>query len=143
MYETDEWSLGLGDLVFYSMLCSAAVMYMGTPLPYYQFYTPALGALFPWLYMGIISLAILFGFVLSIKMLSSRSLLPGLPMSIFIGLGLFTSNVIAQGSVTATVSTTSSPPPAGGNQLVSGQSRTFNIAPASSPRRRWPAWCGP
>lgn len=99
MYDTKEWSLGLGDLVFYSMFCAAGVRYISLMLPYYQFYSSVLGTFFPWLMFLILSLAVLLGFVLSLRMLERTSLLPGLPMSIFLGLGTFLGTLLVMETV--------------------------------------------
>ena len=66
--------------------------------------------------------------------ITANSTPPLSPGTYYIALGLFTGNLTAQGSVTATVTTTAAPPPTSGNQLVSGQPRTFNIAPVTSAR---------
>ena len=89
LYETPEWDLGLGDLVFYPMLASAALMYFMLHLPYYGFYTTAIGIIVPWLVFILMSAAVLSGFAVTIKLLAKKGLLPGLPISIAFGLITF------------------------------------------------------
>ncbi|MEM3061395.1 MAG: hypothetical protein QW265_03205, partial [Candidatus Bathyarchaeia archaeon] len=61
--------IGMGDVVFYSMLASTAMINFGLA----EFFTTSLG--------------ILIGVFLSFKILEKRELFPGLPLAL--GLGLF------------------------------------------------------
>ena len=87
MYDSPEWSLGLGDFVIYSMFTSAVLTYFMIYLPYYIFYTPTLGLVLPWIFFLVCGIGILIGFALTIKLLEKRDYLPGLPISV--GLGFF------------------------------------------------------
>ena len=82
LYETPQWSLGLGDLVIYSMFSAVGLTYTLTYLPYYGFYNQVLGFLIPWLVFLVITIAILGGFSVTIKLLRKHDILPGLPVSV-------------------------------------------------------------
>lgn len=89
LYETPHWSLGLGDLVIYSMFAAVGLTYTLTYLPYYGYYNLALGFIIPWLVFCIITIAILAGFSVTIKLLRKRDIMPGLPVSVALGLVAF------------------------------------------------------
>lgn len=80
-YKTPFWDLGLGDLVFYSMLGATAFMHGAR-------YFPALGLLAPWIPFVAVSLGVMAGLVLTIKLLERNYMMPGLPISTFLGLGI-------------------------------------------------------
>ena len=65
-----DLTVGMGDMVFYSMLASNSMMNFG-PLPF-------LGA----------SIGLIIGAFLGFKMLEGREMFPGLPFAILLGLGL-------------------------------------------------------
>jgi presenilin-like A22 family membrane protease len=65
-----DLTVGMGDMVFYSMLASNSMMNFG-PLPF-------LGA----------SIGLIIGAFLGFKMLEERDMFPGLPFAILLGLGL-------------------------------------------------------
>jgi type IV secretory pathway VirB2 component (pilin) len=69
----------MGDMVFYSMLASNAMMNFGT-LPYFA-----------------AAVGIIIGAYLGFKMLEGRDMFPGLPFAIILGLGLMfvTSQIVA------------------------------------------------
>ncbi len=89
LYETPQWSLGLGDLVIFSMFSAVGLTYTLTYLPYYGFYNLTLGFIIPWLVFCIITIAILAGFSVTIKLLRKRDIMPGLPVSVAMGLIAF------------------------------------------------------
>jgi len=92
-YSGRFWDLGIGDLVFYSMLASHALS------PYFIFnHGQALvdkwGFWGPWMvFLGAV-VGISVGFAITIRMLEKNTILPGLPMSIFIGSGTFWMTVV-------------------------------------------------
>ena len=74
-YDTSTLELGIGDLVFYSMLTSTALV---------------IENLFFWenITLTVLSgLAIIIGAAITIRNLKKNKILPGLPISIFLGLG--------------------------------------------------------
>jgi hypothetical protein len=89
MFDNPNWSLGLGDFVIYSMFTSIVLTYTMIYLPYYIFYSPALGLLLPWVIFIICTVALLMGFFITLKLLEKREYLPGLPISIGLGLLVF------------------------------------------------------
>jgi hypothetical protein len=89
LYETPQWSLGLGDLVIFSMFSAVGLTYTLTYLPYYGFYNQALGFIIPWLVFAVVTIAILAGFSVTIKMLRKHDIMPGLPVSVGFGLIAF------------------------------------------------------
>jgi hypothetical protein len=82
LYETPNWSLGLGDLVIYSMFAAVGLTYTLTYLPYYGFYNQYLGFIIPWLVFTAITIAILAGFSVTIRLLRKHDIMPGLPVSV-------------------------------------------------------------
>jgi hypothetical protein len=89
LYETPQWSLGLGDLVIYSMFSAVGLTYTLTYLPYYGFYNQVLGFIIPWLVFLVITIAILGGFSVTIKLLRKHDIMPGLPVSVAFALIAF------------------------------------------------------
>lgn len=84
-YSSNDWDIGIGDLVFYSMLASQPLT------PYFiSNHGGALMANFGFWIFWIIALftiiGILIGFVITIYLLERNSMLPGLPCSIALGL---------------------------------------------------------
>ncbi len=65
-----DLTVGMGDMVFYSMLASNAMMNFGT-LPYFA-----------------AAVGLIIGAYLGFKMLEGRDMFPGLPFAIILGLGL-------------------------------------------------------
>jgi hypothetical protein len=93
-YSSKDWDLGIGDLVFYSMLASQ-------PLTPYFILNHGLGLLNTyglwifWVICLFTIIGILIGFVITIRLLERNSMLPGLPCSIALGLiGFIGSTVI-------------------------------------------------
>jgi hypothetical protein len=78
-YGTKHWDLGIGDLVFYSMLGSHSLMFGTQYISKFGFIAPI--ALFIATTIGIIM-----GFMITLRLLKRNAMLPGLPMSIFLGL---------------------------------------------------------
>ena len=89
MFDNPDWSLGLGDFVIYSMFTSAVLTYCLLYLPYYIFYTPALGLILPWIIFFLCSIGLLIGFFITLRLLKKRDYLPGLPISIGCGFAVF------------------------------------------------------
>jgi len=89
MFDNPEWSLGLGDFVIYSMLTSAVLTYCLLYLPYYIFYSPALGIILSWAIFLICAIGLLFGFYITLKLLRKHDYLPGLPITIACGFIIF------------------------------------------------------
>ena len=92
-YSTRDWDVGIGDLVFYSMLASQ-------PLTPYFIFNHAMGLIEkfgPWVLWLICLLTIIgiaIGFLITIKLLERNSMLPGLPCSIGLGLAGFLGSTV-------------------------------------------------
>jgi len=69
-YDTSKLEIGIGDLVFYSMLTSSALILAGSVIV-----------------MILTSIAIIIGTGITIQGLKKNKILPGLPISIFLGIG--------------------------------------------------------
>jgi hypothetical protein len=84
-YSARDWDVGIGDLVFYSMLASQ-------PLTPYFIFNHGMGLLNTyglwifWLISFFTIIGILIGFIITIQLLERNSMLPGLPCSIGLGL---------------------------------------------------------
>ena len=78
-YNTPHWDLGIGDLVFYSMLVGHSFQF-GTG------YYCKVGLFAPILMFCLSMIGILIGFTITIRLLERNKILPGLPMSMFIGI---------------------------------------------------------
>jgi hypothetical protein len=89
MYDNPDWSLGLGDFVIYSMFTSAVLTYTLLYIPYYIFYTPAIGLILPWVIFIICALGLLVGFFVTLRLLEKHEYLPGLPITIGCGFLVF------------------------------------------------------
>jgi hypothetical protein len=77
-YDTSKLEIGIGDLAFYSMLTSSALIQTGNVIV-----------------MILTSIAIIIGTGITISGLKRNKILPGLPISIFLGLGtMFISGII-------------------------------------------------
>jgi hypothetical protein len=84
-YSSRDWDIGIGDLVFYSMLASQPL----TPyfISYHGGYLMAtFGSWIFWLISLCTIIGILIGFIMTIRLLERNSMLPGLPLSIGLGL---------------------------------------------------------
>jgi len=84
-YEADFWALGIGDLVFYSVLGAHSLFYS---IPYVQ--TNGYWVM-PLFFVPVV-IAILIGFAYTIYRLNRAggdSILPGLPIPMFLGVGVF------------------------------------------------------
>jgi len=89
LYDTDKFSIGIGDLIFYSVFTALAMRYFLFWLPFYGFYNSVLGILIP-LYVAVfIGVAVLAGFLKTVQLLEKNYVLPGLPISMGIGLICF------------------------------------------------------
>jgi hypothetical protein len=89
LYETPKWSIGIGDFVIYSMFTAFVLTHTLQFLPYYGFYTPGLGFILPWVIFLITAFGLLAGYTFTLRLLSKRPLLPGLPLAIALGLAAF------------------------------------------------------
>jgi len=89
MYDTPDWSLGLGDFVIYSMFSSAVLTYCMLYLPYYIFYSPTLGLVLPWVVFIICKVGLLIGFRITINQLKKKEYTPGVPITVACGFGVF------------------------------------------------------
>lgn len=93
-YSARDWDVGIGDLVFYSMLASQPLT------PYFIYHHGAdlmstYGLWIFWLISLFTMIGILIGFVITIRLLERNSMLPGLPCSIALGLiGFLGSTII-------------------------------------------------
>ncbi|MHA1916935.1 MAG: presenilin family intramembrane aspartyl protease [Candidatus Ranarchaeia archaeon] len=67
-YVSKEWEIGIGDLAFYSAFTSNIIIHFGT-----------IGGTF-------VSVGIIIGAIITLKQLDKHKLLPGLPLSIFLGI---------------------------------------------------------
>jgi hypothetical protein len=81
-YSSANWDLGIGDLVFYSMLGSHTLMFGSQ-------YMSDFGLLAPLGLFGATTIGIIIGFIITLRLLKKYPMLPGLPMSIFLGLAGF------------------------------------------------------
>lgn len=81
-YSSANWDLGIGDLVFYSMLGSHTLMF-GTR------FISDFGLMAPLGLFGATTIGIILGFMITLRLLKKYPMLPGLPMSIFLGLAGF------------------------------------------------------
>jgi hypothetical protein len=84
-YDAGSWQLGIGDLVFYSMLGAHSIYYSVA-------YVRTEGAwMLPFFFIPVL-IAILIGFTYTIYKLSKQKeggILPGLPVPMFLGVGTF------------------------------------------------------
>jgi len=83
-YATRNWEIGLGDLAFYSML-STHTLLLGFRLDFLIEFN-LLGAIIP---CASTTFGILLGAYITFKLLKKRSLLPGLPISVGLGVAFF------------------------------------------------------
>jgi len=84
-YGTSDWDLGIGDLVFYSMLGAHALS------PSFAFYYAGdildkFGMAALWLISLVTIIGVVIGFFITIRLLRSNTMLPGLPISIGLGI---------------------------------------------------------
>ena len=70
IYDTSKLEIGIGDLAFYSMLSSSALILTGNVF-----------------IMILTAIAIIIGTGITIQGLKRNKILPGLPISIFLGIG--------------------------------------------------------
>jgi hypothetical protein len=89
LYDTDNFSIGVGDLIFYSVLTAITMKYFLFKLPFYGFYTSSLGISISFFIAAIIGLAVMIGFFKTVELLEKNYILPGLPISMGIGLACF------------------------------------------------------
>lgn len=87
-YSSRDWDIGIGDLVFYSLLASQPLT------PYFisnhgAYLMDMYGNWIFWIISLFAIIGILIGFTITIKLLERNSMLPGLPLSIALGLAGF------------------------------------------------------
>jgi hypothetical protein len=70
VYDTSKLEIGIGDLAFYSMLTTSALIITGNLI-----------------IMAFTAIAIIIGTGITIQGLKRNKILPGLPISIFLGIG--------------------------------------------------------
>ncbi|MHA1727475.1 MAG: hypothetical protein ACTSWY_01930 [Promethearchaeota archaeon] len=86
IFESSELEIGVGDLAFYSMLTSHILVFMTDLI--FVLTENILTSLFIAIIVSIAAaIGILIGSFITINSLNKNKILPGLPMSIFIGLG--------------------------------------------------------
>jgi len=88
-YTTRNWEIGLGDLAFYSML-STHTLFLGFQLDFLTEYN-LLGAIIP---CACTTFGILLGAFITFKLLKRRPLLPGLPISVGLGIAFFLTSLL-------------------------------------------------
>ena len=79
VYRTPLWDLGLGDLVFYSMLTAMAFMYGASNFTEW-------GLAAPWVPFLLSALGVMVGLRITISLLERNYMLPALPLSVLFGL---------------------------------------------------------
>ena len=72
IYDTSKLEIGIGDLAFYSLLTSSVLLYTNNLI-----------------IMALTTVAILIGTGITVSGLKKNRILPGLPISIFLGIGTF------------------------------------------------------
>ncbi|MFQ6075769.1 MAG: hypothetical protein ACE5Z5_06515 [Candidatus Bathyarchaeia archaeon] len=90
-HEMGGWGLGFGDLIFYSVLTSGSLSYTMIHISRFAFYDASrlVGVLTPWAVFALVTMAILTGLTKALRLLEDKSLIPGLPIPIFAGCGVF------------------------------------------------------
>ena len=78
-YSADEWELGIGDLVFYSMLTAHALTFASA-------FVPDHGLMAPFIVVACTTIGILIGFRTTIRLLEKYQMLPGLPIPLSLGI---------------------------------------------------------
>lgn len=81
-YSAKDWDLGIGDLVFYSML-------VGHSFQFGARYFEKMGVIAPLLMFFFSIIGITAGFIITLRLLRRNKILPGLPMSMFLGIFCF------------------------------------------------------
>ncbi|MBN1539221.1 MAG: hypothetical protein JW939_03680 [Candidatus Thermoplasmatota archaeon] len=84
-YDAGSWQLGIGDLVFYSVLGAHSLYYSTTYIPDHGYW------MMPFFFIPVL-VAILAGFAYTIYRLTraeGSGILPGLPVPMFLGVGVF------------------------------------------------------
>ena len=72
VYDTSKLEIGIGDLVFYALLASSVLIFTNNII-----------------ITALTAMAIVFGTGITISRLKKNKILPGLPISIFLGIGAF------------------------------------------------------
>lgn len=88
-YATRNWEIGLGDLAFYSML-STHTLNLGFRLDFLVKYN-LFGAIIP---CACTTAGILLGAYITFRLLKKRPLLPGLPISVGLGIAFFSISLL-------------------------------------------------
>lgn len=87
-FSSEEWEIGLGDLVFYTMLTSHVLYNCNVPDTYFSF-VMNYGIIISSIPFFATLLGVLIGAKITFKLLLKRKLLPGLPVSVGLGILFF------------------------------------------------------
>jgi len=89
LYEGKHYSLGIGDFIFFSLLCSAAFSWFMLKAPWMAFYMPVLGEILALELTVLIMASIILGLKHTLGFLEKDNVMPGLPISVLWGLTTF------------------------------------------------------
>lgn len=92
-FGSEEWEIGLGDLVFYTMLTSHILYNCRVPYTYFSFLMNY-GVIISIVPFCMSVLGVLIGVKITFKLLEKRKLLPGLPISIGLGIIFFLASLL-------------------------------------------------
>ncbi len=87
-FGSEEWEIGLGDLVFYTMLTSHILYNCRVPYTYFSFLM-TYGLIISLIPFFVSIIGVLIGVKITFKLLQKRKMLPGLPISIGLGISSF------------------------------------------------------
>jgi len=93
-FSSEEWEIGLGDLVFYTMLTSHVLYNCNVPETYFSFLMKY-GTLIAVIPFFTTLFGVLIGAKITFKLLLKRKMLPGLPISIGLGIGFFLLTILS------------------------------------------------
>ena len=89
LYEGKDFSLGIGDFIFFSVLVSMTFKWMMLKLPWMAFYAFGLGELLAVLVTFLVIVVVLIGLKQTLGFLEKEKVMPGLPISVLWGLLTF------------------------------------------------------
>ncbi|NVM01486.1 MAG: hypothetical protein HWN67_04080 [Candidatus Helarchaeota archaeon] len=87
-FGSEEWEIGLGDLVFYTLLTAHILYNSRVPNSYFSFLM-SYGIIISLLPFFASIIGVLIGVKITFKLLRKRKMLPGLPISIGLGISFF------------------------------------------------------